>query len=72
MDAIIQHPNGSWAGFEIKLGFRAADQAADSLKDFASKVDTAKIGEPLALAVIAGTDFPICAKTALLSYQSVP
>lgn len=40
VDAIVQHADGSWAGFEIKLGAQpqVVDQAATSLKTFANNV----------------------------------
>jgi hypothetical protein len=45
-------PDRSWAAFEIKLGFGAADQAARGLAAVASGIDQAKMGAPRALAVL--------------------
>jgi predicted AAA+ superfamily ATPase len=54
-DAIVELRDGTWAAFEIKLGFGAADQAASSLARFADTVDQAKKGPPAALTVITGS-----------------
>lgn len=59
IDAILELPNGTWAAFEFKLGEGATDAAAESLKAFASKVDTRKHGEPAALVVINGGRFTV-------------
>lgn len=56
VDAIIELPNGRWAGFEIKLGFhpRVVDPAAAALARLRDKV----AGDPpLALGVITGTGY---------------
>lgn len=55
VDAIVEMADGRWAAFEIKLGARAVDEGADSLRRFASRVDTTKCGLPLLLGVITGT-----------------
>ena len=55
VDAIVDHFNGSWQAFEIKLGVNAVDTAAASLHSFVSNVDTVKRGEPSALSVITST-----------------
>ncbi len=57
IDAILELPNGRWAGFEFKLGEAQADAAADSLLHMASKVDKARHGEPAALVVVTGGRF---------------
>jgi len=57
IDAILELPNGRWAGFEFKLGEAQADAAAESLLHMASKVDMAKHGEPAALVVVTGGRF---------------
>jgi hypothetical protein len=57
IDAILELPNGRWAGFEFKLGEAQADTAAESLLHMASKVDIAKHGEPAALVVVTGGRF---------------
>jgi predicted AAA+ superfamily ATPase len=53
-DIIMQMPDGSWAAFEVKLGFGQADEGAASLLRVAREVDTAKTGPCLALTVITG------------------
>ena len=57
VDAILETPDGRWAGFEIKLGEAAADAGAAALLHCASKIDPAKHGEPVALVVITGGRF---------------
>ncbi len=57
VDAVVTLPGGRWAAFEVKLNPRAADGAAAALLRFASKVDTARHGEPAALGVITSTGF---------------
>jgi len=52
VDAIIEYPDRTWAAFEVKMGFSAQDQAAESLLAFANKVDQEKMGPPAALTVI--------------------
>jgi len=57
VDAILELPNGRWAGFEIKLGEAAADATAMTLLSCARKIDTSRHGEPLALVVLTGGRF---------------
>lgn len=57
IDAILELPNGRWAGFEFKLGETQADTAAESLLHMASKVDKEQHGEPAALVVVTGGRF---------------
>jgi len=57
IDAILELPNGRWAGFEFKLGEAQADTAAESLLHMASKVDKEQHGEPAALVVVTGGRF---------------
>lgn len=57
VDAIVEAADGRWAAFEIKLGSGRIDHAAESLSRFAKRIDTAKSGEPSALAVIVGTGY---------------
>jgi predicted AAA+ superfamily ATPase len=52
VDAIVEVADGRWAAFEVKLGQGQVDAAAESLRTFASRVDTAKCGAPAALGVI--------------------
>lgn len=57
VDAVIEGVDGSWAGFEIKLGHRQVDAAAANLLKFAKRVDTTRCGEPRALVVITATGY---------------
>lgn len=57
VDAVVTLHGGRWAAFEVKLNPQAADVAAASLLKFASSVDTARHGEPAALAVITSTGY---------------
>lgn len=57
VDAIVEYPDGTWAAFEVKMGFNAQDQAASNLLAFASKIDQAKMGAPAALTVITANGF---------------
>ncbi|MCZ4292404.1 hypothetical protein, partial [Hoeflea alexandrii] len=56
VDAVIQLPDGHWAGFEVKLGAAAetVDAAAASLREFAANVDGTRADSPV-LTVITGT-----------------
>jgi hypothetical protein len=56
VDAIVD-TGDSWAAFEVKLGPGQVDQAAESLQQFARRVDTDKRGEPALLGVIVGTGY---------------
>jgi hypothetical protein len=53
VDVILETP-GAWAAIEIKLtgDQSVVDDAADSLLDFVSEIDTERHGEPAALVVI--------------------
>jgi predicted AAA+ superfamily ATPase len=53
-DAIVQHRDGRWAAFEVKLGPSLIDAAAKSLLAVARRVDTDVHGQPAALGVITG------------------
>lgn len=57
VDAIVTLPGGRWAAFEAKLNPRNVDNAAATLRRFASSVDTSKHGEPAALGVITSTGY---------------
>lgn len=52
VDAVVTRSDGAWAAIEVKLGAAAIDAAAESLKAFAGRVDTAKVGSPRVLAVV--------------------
>ena len=53
-DAIVQRRDGKWAGFEVKLGPAAVDDAARSLLCVAERVDAERHGPPATLAAITG------------------
>ena len=48
---------GRWAAFEVKLGQGRIDEAAAALIGFANRVDTARNGQPAALAMIIGSGY---------------
>jgi predicted AAA+ superfamily ATPase len=56
-DIILQLPDNSWAAFEVKLAFSAADEGARSLLRLAEDIDVKKTGRLLALTVITGFGF---------------
>ena len=56
-DAVIEMPDGRWAAFEVKLGLREVDAAAEHLLRLKTRIDTAVAGEPLALGVITATGY---------------
>jgi predicted AAA+ superfamily ATPase len=57
VDAVVQTSSGTWGAFEVKLGTGQIDDAAKTLKDFASKVATEKVGAPAVLGVITATGY---------------
>jgi predicted AAA+ superfamily ATPase len=57
VDVIIQGDNDGWAAIEIKLGVNQIDAAAKKLIAFKEKIDTAKSGNPVFLAVITATGY---------------
>jgi predicted AAA+ superfamily ATPase len=57
VDAVIEYPDGTWAAFEVKMGFSAQDEAASRLLAFAKKIDLEKMGPPAALTVITANGF---------------
>lgn len=57
VDAIVQKRNGTWAAFEVKLGYAAADEAANSLLKFAMKLDSQKTNLPKSLNIITSFGF---------------
>ena len=54
VDAVLELPDGRWAGIEVKLGEAAADAAAASLVRMAAKIDQDRHGTPAALIVVTG------------------
>lgn len=58
VDAIVRRRNGDWIALEIKLGGRAAvDAAASSLLKLRDRVDPAEVGEPKRLVVLTATGY---------------
>ena len=57
IDAVIEHADGTWGAFEIKLGIGAAGAAADNLRKLAANIDTGRAKAPSALTVITGNGF---------------
>jgi uncharacterized protein len=56
VDAIVD-AGEHWGAFEVKLGPGQIDQAAENLKQFAGRVDTARRGDPAVLGVIVGSGY---------------
>ena len=54
VDAIVETPDGEWAGIEVKLGHNKADEAARNLKSVARKVVDAGGPAPAFLCVVEG------------------
>ncbi|MDR0290235.1 MAG: DUF4143 domain-containing protein [Treponema sp.] len=57
VDAVVEYPDGTWAAFEVKMGFSAQDEAAANLLAFARKIDQQKMGPPAALVVVTANGF---------------
>lgn len=57
VDAIIEYADGTWAAFEIKMGFRAQDEGAQNLLKLADRIDYTKREKPALLAVITANGF---------------
>jgi len=55
-DAIIHLRDGRWGAFEIKMGAREIDQAAENLKKLREKINVEKMKEPAFLAVLTATE----------------
>lgn len=56
-DAILHFKGGKWAAIEVKLGTKAIDEGAESLKRLANKIDQEAMNKPSFLAVITGTGY---------------
>ena len=56
-DAILHFKNGQWGAIEAKLGNRAIDEGAESLKKLADKIDKDLMKTPSFLAVITGNGY---------------
>lgn len=48
IDAIVEYPNGSWIGVEVKLGWAAVEKASEKLRTIAQGIHPS----PIALTVI--------------------
>jgi predicted AAA+ superfamily ATPase len=58
IDAIVHKSNGTWAGFEVKLGDRRIDEGAQSLLKIHDILDFDKVKKPSSLNVITSSGFP--------------
>ena len=56
-DAVIVLRDGSWAAVEVKMGAHEFDSAAENLRKFVNRVDTAKMREPSFLMILSATEF---------------
>lgn len=56
IDTIVQLQDGRWGAIEVKMGSHLFDDAAEKLKNFASKVDIEKMGKPSFLAIVSATE----------------
>jgi predicted AAA+ superfamily ATPase len=57
-DIIVERADGAWGAMEAKLGSKQEDEAAANLLKLASRIDTAKCGNPAFLAIITGGKYP--------------
>lgn len=57
VDAVVRTRDHRWAAFEVKLGAHRIDEGAANLIRFRDRVDTERMQEPGALAVITGTGY---------------
>jgi predicted AAA+ superfamily ATPase len=58
IDAIVHKADGTWAGFEVKLGDRRIDEGAQSLLKIHTILDFDKVKTPSSLNVITSSGFP--------------
>ncbi len=56
MDAVVDDGR-RWGAVEVRLGSAAADEAAESLRRFARRIDTDHVGGPAFLAVVLPTRY---------------
>lgn len=54
VDAVIEHPDGTWVAIEIKLAAAREDEAASSLSRFVDNLDPAHTSPPVARVIITG------------------
>lgn len=52
VDAIVETDDGRWAAFEVRLGERWVENAANNLRRLARRMKHGGRGEPSALAVV--------------------
>ena len=57
VDAIVQHRQGHWCAFEVKLGAGQVEAAAATLLKFKDRVDPARSGTPRTLGVIVASGY---------------
>ena len=56
VDVILERADGEWAAFEVKLGSDdGVAEAVESLRSLRERIDTARMGNPVKLAVITAT-----------------
>jgi len=58
VDAIVRSGDGSWAGFEIKLGDARIDDGASALLKLVDLLDLDEVGEPASLNVVTSSGLP--------------
>jgi predicted AAA+ superfamily ATPase len=56
-DAVVETSDGGWAAFEVKLGQREVDSAAEQLLRLRDRVHTDVTGQPIALVVVTATGY---------------
>jgi predicted AAA+ superfamily ATPase len=56
-DAVVETSDGGWAAFEVKLGQREVDSAAQQLLRLRDRVHTDVTGQPIALVVVTATGY---------------
>ncbi len=56
VDFVVETRDGRWGAFEVKLGTDEFDKAATNLLKFKDRVDTKRMGEPVFLAILTGSD----------------
>lgn len=56
-DAVIVLRDGSWAAFEVKMGAKEFDAAAENLKKLVNRVNTDKMRNPSFLMILSSTEF---------------
>jgi predicted AAA+ superfamily ATPase len=56
-DAVVETSDGGWAAFEVKLGQREVDSAAEQLLRLRDRVHTDVAGQPIALVVVTATGY---------------